>query len=1206
MRQRITRLVLVLIACGGLLLHPGGAGRPVAAALGGEASAAATRPDWDGLLAKVRPSGSLAVIVGLHVLGHAPLAGHPDEAALQAHQISLKQAQDALMSRLAGQNLGGVKQFEQIPFVAMRVDEAGLLALRTEPLVSSVAEDLIVAPALEGSVPLVRADLGHWLSYRGAGQAIAILDSGVDRTHPDLEGRVVSEACYSTTDPLERRTTLCPSGQFSQVGAGAAAAPSRLIDGFDHGTHVAAIAARAAPDADLIAIQVVGRIDDGTAANQRPCADVGRRSPCVLSRYSDLILGLQRVFNLRTTYSIAAVNMSLGGGGYNGFCDNVASQTALKSQIDILRSFGIPTVIAAGNSGHATAIGAPACISSAISVGNSTTALDPAGSDRVSPTSNVSSALTMFAPGTPINAAVPQTTVTCGGGRVPDSAGRCFKGGTSMAAPHVAGALAVLRSAAPSASVSQLIDALTTSAAPRITDPRSGIARPRLDVYRSLCRLVPCDPDDFRFLGIGDTFSGVLSFGDSSDTYFLNGSAGSQIAVVMNRTSGTLDPFVSVWDPDNSLIAFNNNGGGGVNARVNQLILPRTGRYRIVAARAAAGNGSYSIGVGFGPANQIPAPFARALQPASVTEDSDGLWVQVDGANFIAASEARVNGSPRPLFFSSSARVFVWLYATDLTSAGGRTITVTNPGPGGGTSSPLTFTVTPAFNGASVLLAPAGREAPVGRPVTFAVAWTHPTASWRNTQNIDLKLEDEALNTVLWLRFTEGNPVSTVALLGGEGTPIVSNTLVSGQLGADIDLVVTDTVTLNLGQTRFFGSGQTVTISPTVTFGPSAVGAYTIRLSVDDDAEQSEVQDADAFGRFRVLPQGCAASLTDVSISGPSAGVAGTAHTFTAGPSPIAATVPISYTWSPEPERGQGTASATYRWAMAGAQVVGLVAANCGDFAGAVQTVAVHTTTAPDLALLAAAPPFALPGEPITYTLRLTNSGASAAGDVSLVAKIPAGASYVSGGTRQGDTVRWTIPSLAGSGAAEQRSFVVTAPATIRLDTYAATASGGSVATGGGPVETRVVSGRARLSPLEAAQLSAGAGGLGTTIAVPGGAVFAETELVYIERSAPARPYPAWAQLGGRAFALSAAQGDAEVPELTFGEAVTITLQTGAALPLERLTLYRWDGARWSDQGISCAPGGPGWIVCSATDIRTGEFALLTRPIAIFLPLAAR
>ena len=159
-----------------------------------------------------------------------------------------------------------------------------------------------------------------------------------------------------------------------------------------------------APDADLIAIQVFSRIDD--SAIYKPCQDGGSRSPCLLTETSDYILGLQRIFGLRSRYRIASVNMSLGGGAYLN-CDTI--EAATKAQIDLLRVVGISTVISSGNSGYRTAQSAPGCISTAISVG-ATTTNNPV--DTVASFSNIAPNTTLLAPGTPINAAVPRSATT--------------------------------------------------------------------------------------------------------------------------------------------------------------------------------------------------------------------------------------------------------------------------------------------------------------------------------------------------------------------------------------------------------------------------------------------------------------------------------------------------------------------------------------------------------------------------------------------------------------------------------------------------------------------------------------------------------------------------------------------------------------------------------------------------------------------------
>jgi subtilisin family serine protease len=51
----------------------------------------------------------------------------------------------------------------------------------------------------------------------GAGKSIVILDTGVDKNHPALANKVVSEACYSTSAAGRGITSLCPGGASSSV-----------------------------------------------------------------------------------------------------------------------------------------------------------------------------------------------------------------------------------------------------------------------------------------------------------------------------------------------------------------------------------------------------------------------------------------------------------------------------------------------------------------------------------------------------------------------------------------------------------------------------------------------------------------------------------------------------------------------------------------------------------------------------------------------------------------------------------------------------------------------------------------------------------------------------------------------------------------------------------------------------------------------------
>ncbi len=124
-----------------------------------------------------------------------------------------------------------------------------------------------------------------------------------------------------------------------------------------------------------------------------------------------------------------------------------------------------------------------------------------------------------------------------------------------------------------------------------------------------------------------------------------------------------------------------------------------------------------------------------------------------------------------------------------------------------------------------------------------------------------------------------------------------------------------------------------------------------------------------------------------------------------------------------------------------------------------------HFGPAPDLGAYEAAailsihktgPATADPGQAITYTLRVTNSGTYSASAVVITDVLPAGAEYAGGGTLMlGDVVSWTVASLAG-GAQTQVQFAVTAIETITNEVYGVTCAEGVSAAGSESVVTVV------------------------------------------------------------------------------------------------------------------------------------------------------
>lgn len=468
--------------------------------LGGTPPAEAARPDdavtaaarveiMDQLQRKAEREGSVRVIVQIQDDAVPTIeprrrgtGGAPDGRARQRladREAAVARVQERITKRLP-RHLGDGRRFRLFPLLAMEADPDTLAELRGLSDVLSVTEDRPHHPILDVSIPRIGAP-GAWASgYTGAGQAVAILDTGVDTSHPFFAGRVLDEAsaCFSGTS-VTSVTSLCPSGppdctgdlrypSRSACGPGAGVNCPQSAHGLCyHGTHVAGIAVGndanlgngnqtgVAPDALLIPVQIFV-IDGGS----------------IVAYDSDIIAGLEHVLALSQTgnYDIAAVNMSLAGTPYASIRQCDLSSSGTKVAIDALRAAGIATVVAAGNDGNKTSISSPGCISSAVSVG----ATDD--NDAIAGFSNLANALDLFAPGVAIASAYP------GGGLANAN-------GTSMATPHVAGAFAVLAQKAADtqidADVDDLVAALRLTGKP-ITYGSNAYSTPRIQLDQAL------------------------------------------------------------------------------------------------------------------------------------------------------------------------------------------------------------------------------------------------------------------------------------------------------------------------------------------------------------------------------------------------------------------------------------------------------------------------------------------------------------------------------------------------------------------------------------------------------------------------------------------------------------------------------------------------------------------------------------------------
>jgi subtilisin family serine protease len=195
-----------------------------------------------------------------------------------------------------------------------------------------------------------------------------------------------------------------------------------------HGTHVAGTVAGTtygvAKAAKIVAVRVLDCNGSGS--------------------YSAIIAGVDWV--TKNAHKPAVVNMSLGGTA------SAALDAAVKKSI----AAGITYAVAAGNENKNACTVSPARAADAITVG----ATD--SNDRRASFSNYGSCVDLFAPGVGILSSTKNSNTSSG-----------KMSGTSMATPHVAGAIAVYLSSHPTATPAQVRDALVNSAtANKVTDPK--------------------------------------------------------------------------------------------------------------------------------------------------------------------------------------------------------------------------------------------------------------------------------------------------------------------------------------------------------------------------------------------------------------------------------------------------------------------------------------------------------------------------------------------------------------------------------------------------------------------------------------------------------------------------------------------------------------------------------------------------------------
>ncbi|WP_369030191.1 S8 family serine peptidase [Streptomyces adonidis] len=278
--------------------------------------------------------------------------------------------------------------------------------------------------SLDKSVPQIGAPTAWAAGFDGTGTKVAVLDTGVDKTHADLSDQVIAEQDFTGSE-------------------------SGPADRFGHGTHVASITAG------------TGAKDGGKYKGVAPGAKIlnGKVLDDDGGGYdSGIIAGMEWA----VAQGADVVNLSLGGTDMPGIDPMEEAVNRLSAESDSL------FVIAAGNEGEfgESTVGSPGSADAALTVG----AVDKADaladfSSRGPRVGDGGVKPDLTAPGAAITAAA------AAGSKLEefypsDIPGYLTLDGTSMATPHVAGAAAILAQQHPDWSGERIKAVLTGSAEP--------------------------------------------------------------------------------------------------------------------------------------------------------------------------------------------------------------------------------------------------------------------------------------------------------------------------------------------------------------------------------------------------------------------------------------------------------------------------------------------------------------------------------------------------------------------------------------------------------------------------------------------------------------------------------------------------------------------------------------------------------------------
>jgi serine protease len=335
--------------------------------------------------------------------------------------------------------------------------------LAADPNVLSVEVDQLLQPTLTPNDPRLSEQWGFgttsaginvraaWDQTTGSGAVVAVIDTGIT-SHPDLNANIlggydfISDAAMAR-DGNGRDNNPADQGDWyaaNECGAGIPASNSSW-----HGTHVAGTVAAVtnnatgvagtAYGAKVVPVRVLGKCGGYTS-------DI---ADAIVWASGGTVSGVPANAN-----PAEVINMSLGG---SGTC-STTYQTAINGAV----SRGTTVVVAAGNSAANVSGSVPANCSNVVAVAATTSAGSKASF------SNYGTGIDVSAPGQSILSTLNSGTTT------PGTASYASYNGTSMASPHVAGVVALMQSAAPTALSPATVESLLKSTASALPGSCSG------------------------------------------------------------------------------------------------------------------------------------------------------------------------------------------------------------------------------------------------------------------------------------------------------------------------------------------------------------------------------------------------------------------------------------------------------------------------------------------------------------------------------------------------------------------------------------------------------------------------------------------------------------------------------------------------------------------------------------------------------------